>query len=146
MKPNNTVYVTGSTGLRELPTEAIASLDRIMEQGIEVHTGDNSGVELLTQLYLAKHKYKNVLLFSPTRKGSKSRCLRFNLGMWPVIPCFGDRYHRDRCMATYSYWLLLVVEEGNLDFSYLSNRFPAQLRKEIKLMPSEYNQQLGTLV
>lgn len=136
MKPNNTVYVTGSSTLRQLPTEAIASLDKIMELGIEVHLGDNSGVELLTQLYLAKHKYPHVLLFSPTKKGSKSRSLRFNLGMWPVIPCYGNRNHRDKCIATYSYWLMLVLGESGDEFKHLLNVFNHKRCKVIESLTS----------
>ncbi len=105
---SKTVMVAGSHKLRQLPVKAIESLDKVMALGLEVHVGDNPGVDLLVQLYLAKHKYQNVLVYSATQKKSHHKKLRYNLGMWRVLPCYGDTIHRDKCIARQSRWLMLV--------------------------------------
>ena len=100
--------IAGSHHLRKLPAQAIESLDKIMELGLQVHIGDNPGVDLLVQLYLAKHKYPNVFVYSATRGRTHYRRLRYNLGMWSVVRCYGGAEHRDKCIAHQSRWLLLI--------------------------------------
>ncbi len=105
---SKSVMITGSHHLRKLPEQAIQSLDRIIVLGLQVHIGDNPGADLLLQLYLAKHKYRNVFVYAATQKNSHHKKLRYNLGMWTVIPCYGDTIHRDKCIAYQSRWLMLV--------------------------------------
>ncbi|NES66484.1 MAG: hypothetical protein F6K24_15110 [Okeania sp. SIO2D1] len=105
---SKSVMIAGSHHLRSLSEQAIESLDKIMGLGLQVHIGDNPGVDLLVQLYLAKYKYKNVFVYAATRKSSHHKRLRYNLGMWTVLPCYGDTIHRDKCIAHQSRWLMLV--------------------------------------
>lgn len=55
------VFVSGSRGVSELPTEARASLDKIRELGFTVLVGDCHGVDTLVQDYLTD--YRRVVVF-----------------------------------------------------------------------------------
>jgi len=60
---NKTVVISGSRSINELPLEAIASLDRIIELGFKVIVGDASGIDSLVQQYLQSKNYQKVLVY-----------------------------------------------------------------------------------
>lgn len=55
------VFVSGSRGVSELPSEAKASLDKIRELGFTIFVGDCYGVDALVQDYLKD--YRRVVVF-----------------------------------------------------------------------------------
>jgi len=58
-----TVVIFGSRSIKELPTDAIASINKIMKLGLEILIGDAPGVDQLAIAYLESRGYEKVTVF-----------------------------------------------------------------------------------
>lgn len=72
--PNKTVFVSGSSKtqtkdspfyLKKLPKTITNKLDEYMLDSNKIIVGDAPGIDRQVQDYLAKHGYKNVIIYSP---------------------------------------------------------------------------------
>ena len=60
-----TVFVSGSRSISDLPIQAMESLDRMVEKGMQIVVGDCWGVDRLVQQYLAsKHYASHVTVYT----------------------------------------------------------------------------------
>jgi len=56
----NSVFISGSISIKELPLEVIQSFDKIISQNIQVYVGDADGIDTLTQKYFISKNYTHV--------------------------------------------------------------------------------------
>lgn len=71
---NRTVFISGSSKtqfsdspfyLEKLPNDIVSKVDGYMKSGNKIIVGDAPGIDRQVQDYLAKHGYKNVVIYSP---------------------------------------------------------------------------------
>ena len=71
---NRTVFISGSSKtqftdspfyLEKLPSDISSKIDNYMNSGNKIIVGDAPGIDRQVQDYLAKHGYKNVVIYSP---------------------------------------------------------------------------------
>lgn len=67
-QPLLSVFCGGSLTVKTIPSEAIKSLGRIMENGFTILVGDAHGADSLIQDHLYKNGYKNVVVYHMSRK------------------------------------------------------------------------------
>ena len=53
------VFISGSIAIKALPECVLLSLDKMMQNNLEILVGDASGIDEQIQKYFSKHKYKN---------------------------------------------------------------------------------------
>lgn len=70
------VFISGSIGIKKLPTSAIKKIDNIISKDITVLVGDAKGVDLSIQKYLMKKNYKDVFVYYA------GNTIRNNVGQW----------------------------------------------------------------
>jgi hypothetical protein len=96
------VFIAGSRRLLRLRPEVSRRIDNIIEKGLTVLVGDANGADKAVQTYLARHQYRNVVVFCMA-----GGC-RNNIGGWPIraipapVPTRRDFAHyskKDREMA-----------------------------------------------
>lgn len=94
------VVVFGSRSIGELPTEAIKSLDKIMELELEVLVGDAAGIDSAVIRHLERNGYPNVNVFYSGRLRIATEYQTFG------IP--GGYVARDKFMCSRARWGLAV--------------------------------------
>jgi len=60
----NSVFISGSIAIKELPIPVERSLDNIMTAGMEILVGDADGIDAMVQNYCTKKHYNNVTVYS----------------------------------------------------------------------------------
>jgi len=60
----NKVFISGSISIQKLPQEVKNSIDKIIEQNIEILVGDAKGIDTLVQNYCLSLNYGNVIIYS----------------------------------------------------------------------------------
>jgi len=60
----NKVFISGSISIHKLPQEVKNSIDKIIEQNMEILVGDAKGIDTLVQNYCLLLKYYNVTIYS----------------------------------------------------------------------------------
>ncbi len=60
----NKVFISGSMAINKLPKEVMNSIDKIIEQNLEVLVGDASGIDTLVQIYCKNKNYHNLIVYS----------------------------------------------------------------------------------
>lgn len=58
------VFISGSIAIKALPECVLHSLDKMMQNNLEILVGDASGIDEQIQKYFAKHRYQNVTVYS----------------------------------------------------------------------------------
>ena len=58
------VFISGSIAIKALPECVLLSLDKMMQNNLEILVGDASGIDEQILKYFSKHKYKNVTVYS----------------------------------------------------------------------------------
>lgn len=92
-----TVMISGSRSILRLPTEAIESLDRIIDLELPVIIGDATGVDSLVQQYLRSRSYQKVTVYFAAWQGNgKPR----NTHGYPTAPVRGSYADRDEQMCS----------------------------------------------
>lgn len=92
-----TVIISGSRSIKELPAEAIASLNRIIELQFKIIIGDAPGVDSLVLNYLRQAKYHCVKVYYALFDGKgKPR----NTAGYPCIGVSGNYRDRDKLMCS----------------------------------------------
>lgn len=90
------VIVSGSRSIKQLPQQAIASLDKIILLNFAVIVGDAYGVDVLVQKYLKSKQYENVTVYYATFGGSgKPR----NTNGFNTVGVPGNYIDRDKKMC-----------------------------------------------
>ncbi|MGJ0314620.1 hypothetical protein [Aliarcobacter cryaerophilus] len=56
----NSVFISGSSSIKDLPNDAIKSLENIIDKEFEIFVGDAKGVDTLIQQYFYKKEYTNI--------------------------------------------------------------------------------------
>ena len=56
----NSVFISGSSSIKDLPKDVIKSLENIIDKGFEIFVGDAKGVDTLIQQYFYKRNYTNI--------------------------------------------------------------------------------------
>ena len=118
-----TVFVSGSRGIRALPAESLAALDRIIEQGFRVVVGDAYGVDRLVQIYLAGRRYTNVVVFYA---GPKPRNL---MGKFKIQRAAGNQESKDIAMTQLATYGLAVWDGHSAGTAANINRLQASGKK-----------------
>lgn len=88
------VFISGSISIKKLPKYAIEKLDSIIEKNFTVLIGDAKGIDSLTQKYLAKNNYKNVIVYFAGNK------IRNNYGKWETKQVLGQKNEKGRELYT----------------------------------------------
>lgn len=70
------VFISGSIGIKKLPTSAVKKIDNIISKDITILIGDAKGVDLSIQKYLFKKNYQNVFIYYA------GKAIRNNVGQW----------------------------------------------------------------
>lgn len=96
----NTVVIFGSRSIKELPDNAIASLDKIKQLGLEVLIGDAPGVDQLVIAYLESHGYEKVTVFYAYQLRCESS--------YPAYQIKGSYTARDKFMCSRARWGLAI--------------------------------------
>lgn len=58
------VFISGSIAIKALPSCVLKSLDKMIENNLEILVGDAIGIDEQIQKYFAKNKYQNVTVYS----------------------------------------------------------------------------------
>lgn len=96
------VIVSGSRSINILPSEAINSLDKIMQLNFQIFIGDAPGVDKLVQEYLVANKYNNVVVCY-CQKGCRN-----NIGGFPTMMVGKNYSERDAYMCSMSQFGLAI--------------------------------------
>lgn len=88
------VFISGSISIKKLPRYAIEKIDSIINKNFTVLIGDAKGVDLMTQKYLAKKNYKNVIVYFAGNK------IRNNYGNWETKQILGNKNEKGRELYT----------------------------------------------
>lgn len=92
-----TVLISGSRSIKQLPTEAIASINRIIELEFQVIVGDAPGVDSLVLKYLKSKNYEQVKVYYALFDGKgKPR----NTAGYPCVGVSGNYRDRDKLMCS----------------------------------------------
>lgn len=60
----NKVFISGSISIKKLPQEVMNSIDKIIEQNLEILVGDAKGIDTLVQNYCLSLNYYNITIYS----------------------------------------------------------------------------------
>jgi hypothetical protein len=60
----NKVFISGSISIKKLPQEVKNSINKIIEQNLEILVGDANGIDTLVQNYCLSLNYYNVTIYS----------------------------------------------------------------------------------
>lgn len=92
-----TVLISGSRSIKQLPTEAIASINRIIELQFKIIVGDALGVDSLVLKYLKSKNYEQVKVYYALFDGKgKPR----NTSGYPCVGVSGNYRDRDKLMCS----------------------------------------------
>lgn len=86
------VMISGSRSIRQLPKQAIASINKIIELRFEIIIGDAPGVDALIQQYLKLKGYEKVTVYYAMFNGLG--CPR-NSNDYPTVGVAGNYVDRD---------------------------------------------------
>jgi adenine-specific DNA-methyltransferase len=100
--PVQSVVICGSRSITQLPDEALASLTRIVQQGLDINIGDAPGVDTLVQQWLASQGYQRVMVWHIGQSP------RNNIGGWTATSVQGRFTDRDKAMCNASTWGLAI--------------------------------------
>jgi len=91
------VMISGSRSIKQLPSEAIESTNRIIELGFQVIVGDAPGVDSLVLNYLKSRNYEQVKVYYAQFNGNgKPR----NTAGYPCVGVSGNYRQRDKFMCS----------------------------------------------
>ena len=77
----NKVFISGSISIKKLPQEVKNSIDKIIEQNLEILVGDAKGIDTLVQNYCLSLNYYNIIIYSiyafPRYKASDNSKIKY---------------------------------------------------------------------
>lgn len=114
-----TVMISGSRSIKELPSEAIASVNRIIELGFQVIVGDAPGVDSLVLKYLKSKNYKQVKVYYALFDGDGKP--RNNSG-YPCVGVSGNYRQRDKLMCSIADYGLAIWDGKSIGTAENINR------------------------
>lgn len=94
---SKTVLISGSRSIKQLPSEAIASLNRIIELGFQVIVGDAPGVDSLVLNYLKSKNYEQVKVYYALFDGNGKPRNTFG---YPCVGVSGNYRERDKLICS----------------------------------------------
>ncbi|HEY4538028.1 MAG TPA: hypothetical protein VIG45_06195 [Erysipelothrix sp.] len=71
------VFISGSISVKKLPISVMASLQKMIDNQLEILVGDASGIDELVQHFFAQQQYYNVTVYSITHKPRIKRSSNF---------------------------------------------------------------------
>lgn len=141
----SSVFISGSIAIKSIPRSVENSINRIMDQNININVGDADGIDSMIQNYCKRKKYFNVTVYSiyssPRYKA----------------PCFNKKYiivkseskrererqkEKDSAMTIESDFSL-VIWDGKSKGSYQNIRRAIENNKKVKVYLQLENQYLG---
>jgi hypothetical protein len=138
----NSVFISGSISITELPDIVIESLDKVIKTNLPVLVGDARGVDVLVQEYLALKQYINVTVYTVESKPRNLSSNSFKIKNISVDDEIKKERHRQQekdkamtCDCRYSF----VVWDGKSKGSYSNILSALSLEKEIKIYLSSLN-------
>lgn len=136
------VFISGSIAIKVLPGCVLQSLDKMIQNSLEVLVGDASGIDEQIQKYFAKHKYQNVTVYSIYNQPRTLNSSNFKVKVIDVeIETSREREkqkEKDRAMTNDSEYSL-VIWDGKSKGSYSNILRSLQQNKPVRVYLDEIN-------
>lgn len=134
------VFISGSIAIKALPECVLQSLDKMMQNNLEILVGDASGIDEQIQKYFSKHKYKNVTVYSIYNQPRNLNSSNFNVKVIDVkIKSNSEREkqkEKDKAMTNDSEYSL-VIWDGKSKGSYSNILRSLEQKKAVKVYLDE---------
>lgn len=136
------VFISGSIAIKTLPDCVLQSLDKMMQNNLEILVGDASGIDEQIQKYFSKHKYKNVTVYSIYNQPRNLNSSNFKVKVIDIeIESNREREkqkEKDKAMTNDSEYSL-VIWDGKSKGSYSNILRSLEQKKAVKVYLDEIN-------
>lgn len=136
------VFISGSIAIKALPECVLLSLDKMMQNNLEILVGDASGIDEQIQKYFSKHKYKNVTVYSIYNQPRNLNSSDFKVKVIDIeIESNREREkqkEKDKAMTNDSEYSL-VIWDGKSKGSYSNILRSLEQKKAVKVYLDEIN-------
>jgi hypothetical protein len=136
------VFISGSIAIKALPKCVLQSLDKMMQNNLEILVGDASGIDEQIQKYFANHKYKNVTVYSIYNQPRNLNSSNFKVKVIDVeVESNREREkqkNKDKAMTNDSEYSL-VIWDGKSKGSYSNILRSLEQKKAVKVYLDELN-------
>ncbi|WP_111813149.1 hypothetical protein [Acinetobacter soli] len=136
------VFISGSIAIKALPECVLLSLDKMMQNNLEILVGDASGIDEQIQKYFSKHKYKNVTVYSIYNQPRNLNSSNFKVKVIDIeIESNREREkqkEKDKAMTNDSEYSL-VIWDGKSKGSYSNILRSLEQKKAVKVYLDEIN-------
>ncbi|MEQ1418315.1 hypothetical protein [Acinetobacter indicus] len=136
------VFISGSIAIKTLPDCVLQSLDKMMQNNLEILVGDASGIDEQIQKIFAKHKYQHVTVYSIYNQPRTLNSSDFKVKVIDVeIDSSREREkqkEKDKAMTTDSEYSL-VIWDGKSKGSYSNILRSLEQNKPVRVYLDEIN-------
>lgn len=136
------VFISGSIAIKALPACVLQSLDKMMQNNLEILVGDASGIDEQIQKYFAKHKYQHVTVYSIYNQPRSLNSSDFNVKVVRVtVESSSEREkqkEKDGAMTNDSEYSL-VIWDGKSKGSYANILRSLDQNKSVRVYLDEIN-------
>jgi predicted Rossmann fold nucleotide-binding protein DprA/Smf involved in DNA uptake len=132
----NSVFISGSISIKNLPHEVKESIDKIINNKMQILVGDANGIDSLVQDYCLSLNYFNIMVYSislqPRYRVSKKFALKYIEVPNDIKGTREKQQHKDRAMTIDSQYGF-IIWDGKSKGSYANIIRALEHNKKIKL-------------
>ncbi|CAA6810424.1 MAG: Unknown protein [uncultured Sulfurovum sp.] len=132
----NSVFISGSIAIKTLPQEVKNSIDKIIQNNMQILVGDANGIDSLVQNYCLSLEYFNVMVYSITSQPRYKASDKFTLKTISVPHAIQNgrekQQQKDKAMTNDSQYSF-VIWDGKSKGSYANVLRAFEQDKKIKL-------------